>query len=134
MARPSRRGCCRLLHLKEDNARFLLLAIVMCLYMTAGAGVFMLLEADNELQERAEYQGVYRNFLARYPQINETDLQDLLRKHALADAAGIVGDKRTRWDFSGSFYFVGTVVSTIVNLDRLACDFGDPLPCVYLAT
>ena len=113
MSRPGRRGCCTLLHLKEDNARFILLAVVMCMYMAAGAGVFMLLEADNELRERAEYEAMYQDFLANNPLVNVTDLQRLLRKHALADSAGIVGQKRARWDFPGSFYFVGTVVSTI---------------------
>ena len=113
MSRPGRRGCCTLLHLKEDNARFILLAVVMCLYMAAGAGVFMLLEADNEQRERVEYRAMYQEFMASNPLVNETDLQELLRKHALADSAGIVGQKRARWDFPGSFYFVGTVVSTI---------------------
>jgi hypothetical protein len=113
MSRPGRRGCCTLLHLKEDNARFLLLAVVMCCYMACGAGVFMALEADNEQHEKAEYSAVIQAFMDKYPGVNKTDLDELLRRHALADAAGIVGNKRPRWDFPGAFYFVGTVVSTI---------------------
>ncbi|KAL8615506.1 hypothetical protein ACOMHN_028169 [Nucella lapillus] len=113
MTRPGRRGCCTALHLKEDNARFLLLAVVLCCYMAAGAAIFMALEADNEQKEKKEYEAVYRQFLLDNPGVNQTDLARLLHKHALADAAGIVGNKRARWDFPGSFYFVGTVVSTI---------------------
>ncbi|KAK7466772.1 hypothetical protein BaRGS_00037137, partial [Batillaria attramentaria] len=113
MSRPGRRGCCLVLHLKEDNARFILLAIVMCVYMAAGAGIFMLLEGSNEETEKDDYSQMLKEFMDRNPSVNETELRELLRKHALADAAGIVGDKRPRWDFPGSFYFVGTVVSTI---------------------
>ncbi|XP_076443039.1 potassium channel subfamily K member 13-like [Babylonia areolata] len=113
MTRPGRRGCCTLLHLKEDNARFLLLAVVLCGYMAAGAALFMLLEADHERQAREEYDAEYGQFLEEHPGVNRTQLDRLLHRHALAEAAGIVGNKRPRWDFPGSFYFVGTVVSTI---------------------
>lgn len=92
----------------------------MCVYMAAGAGIFMVLEADNERVERADYEQLYRKFMDSNPAVNESQLQELLQRHALADAAGIVGDKRPRWDFSGSFYFVGTVVSTIGKYNSFA--------------
>lgn len=85
----------------------------MCLYMAAGAAIFMLLESDNEKEERTKYETAYSVFIAKYPAVNETDLHELMQKFAVADAIGIIGNKRPRWDFSGSFYFVGTVVSTI---------------------
>lgn len=130
MSRPGRRGCCTLLHLKEDNARFMLLAIVMCVYMAAGAGIFMVLEADNERVERADYEQLYRKFMDSNPAVNESQLQELLQRHALADAAGIVGDKRPRWDFSGSFYFVGTVVSTIGEYSSFSPSVSYPVTFV----
>ncbi|XP_071080961.1 potassium channel subfamily K member 12-like [Haliotis cracherodii] len=113
MSRPGRRGCCALLHLREDNARFVLLFIVMGIYMLAGAGIFMLLEAENETKERKHYQDAVDTFLSQYPEVNRSRLQALLDLHGRAETAGIVGDKRPRWDFPGAFYFVGTVVSTI---------------------
>ncbi|XP_074663151.1 potassium channel subfamily K member 13-like [Tubulanus polymorphus] len=108
-----RDGCCSALHLKEDNARFILLALVMVIYMLSGASVFMFLERENELNERSRYHEALRRFLDNNPRVNETELQNLLKHHADASIAGIIDDKRERWDFSGSFYFVGTVVSTI---------------------
>lgn len=46
--------------------------------------------------------------------INLKSLQVLLRQYEEAFVAGIRVDKlRPRWDFSGAFYFVGTVISTI---------------------
>lgn len=39
-------------------------------------------------------------------------LKELLSAYGNASAAGVI-NKRRRWDFSGSFHFVGTIVSTI---------------------
>lgn len=84
--------------------------------MLAGATVFMFLERDNEVEERKKYNDSLNLFRQKYPQINETDLQILLNAHTEAESAGFIGNKRPRWDFSGAFYFVGTVVSTIGKL------------------
>jgi len=112
MAR-TQKGCCSTLHLREDNARFFLLMIVMVFYMLVGASVFMILEKENEDQEKQEYNSHLDAFYAKYPSVNRSDLEYLLKIHSEAESAGFVGNKRPRWDFSGSFYFVGTVVSTI---------------------
>ncbi|GFO48645.1 potassium channel subfamily k member 13-like [Plakobranchus ocellatus] len=113
MSRPGRRGCCKIIHLKEDNARFILLAIVMVVYMLTGAALFTALERDNEVSEKRIYQQRVENFKIKYPEVNISDLEYLLDIHSKAETAGYVGDRRPRWDFPGSFYFVGTVVSTI---------------------
>lgn len=39
-------------------------------------------------------------------------VDELLQAHNKASSAGII-NKRRRWDFPGSFHFVGTIVSTI---------------------
>jgi len=51
MARSTaaRQGCCVALGLGEDNARFLLLFFVMTIYLLVGAGLFSLLERNNEI-------------------------------------------------------------------------------------
>lgn len=109
----ARGGCCSRLHLREDNARFLLLAVVLILYMLAGAIVFMLLERGRETEERMRYKDLLETFLKNHPDVNRTQLQTLLDSHAEASAGGLLKGQRQRWDFAGSFYFVGTVVSTI---------------------
>ena len=113
MTRPSQHGCCTLLHLREDNARFILLFVVLLLYMFAGAFLFMSLEQENEQREKQNFQTYLEEFYTRNPGINRTELEALLKRYGAAEAAGYVGNKRARWDFSGSFYFVGTVISTI---------------------
>lgn len=117
MARNNHHGCCALIHLQEDNARFILLAIVMVLYMLTGAGIFMFLERDNETIEKTKYQKIIDDFYKRNPSVNRTDLEYLLKHYTEGYTAGFLGKVRPRWDFSGSFYFVGTVVSTIGRCD-----------------
>ena len=109
----AKKGCFGVVHLREDNARFALLAVVMTIYMVSGATVFMFLERDNELVERNRYYHVLESFLKSNPEVNRTQLQRLLAFHADAAGAGLLRDRRQRWDFGGSFYFVATVVSTI---------------------
>uniref|UniRef100_A0A0L8HLS0 Potassium channel domain-containing protein n=1 Tax=Octopus bimaculoides TaxID=37653 RepID=A0A0L8HLS0_OCTBM len=120
MPRPGNHGCFSFLHLQEDNARFLLLFIVMMGYLMFGAGIFMILESPNEEAERIKINASVEAFLERYPEANRTDLELLLLEYAHASAAGFVESKATRWDYVGSFYFVGTVVSTIVHPSRFA--------------
>jgi hypothetical protein len=109
----ARGGWCSRIHLHEDNARFFLLAVVMVCYMLAGAAMFMFLERDKEITDRNHYEHILKSFMETYPQVNQTELEKLLDHHASAAAAGLLDEKRERWDFAGSFYFVGTVVSTI---------------------
>ena len=86
----------------------------MVLYMIAGALLFMFLEKENELKEKSAYQAHLQEFFRKYNgTVDRKDVEQLLKLHSEAESAGFVGSKRPRWDFSGSFYFVGTVVSTI---------------------
>lgn len=108
-----RGGCCTTLHLKEENARFLLLAIVLIIYMVLGATIFYFLEKDEEERSHKQYIDAYTKFINKYQSVvNLTDLQNLLDEHGNATASGIIGTK-PRWDYYGALYFVGTVVSTI---------------------
>ena len=139
-------GCCTLLHLTEDNARFVLLAVVLVIYMLAGAALFQYLEGEGELKMAHEFWKIYSDFRRHYlllvlqagnntggsgsaancSEASEEDSQQQNSSHAIdmekvhqllyaygnATSAGII-HKRRRWDFAGSFHFVGTIVSTI---------------------
>lgn len=99
--------------LNEDNARFVLLAAVILLYMVCGAAVFSALELPRERETQQRWQARLQNFSRRH-NLSLADLRDLLWEYEVAYVAGIrVQDVRPRWDFPGAFYFVGTVVSTI---------------------
>lgn len=110
------RGCgcgCGSGHLNEDNARFLLLAALIVLYLLGGAAVFSALELAHELQAKQRWEERLANFSRRHG-LSRDELRDFLRHYEEATEAGIrVDSARQRWDFTGAFYFVGTVVSTI---------------------
>ncbi|XP_055791010.1 potassium channel subfamily K member 12-like [Salvelinus fontinalis] len=104
---------CRSLHLNEDNGRFLLLAILIVLYLLCGAVVFSAIERPSEVQAHGKWNITLFNFSETF-NISLEDLNSFLREYETAIAAGIRADAlRPRWDFTGAFYFVGTVVSTI---------------------
>ncbi|XP_058809225.1 potassium channel subfamily K member 13-like isoform X2 [Phymastichus coffea] len=99
----------------EDNARFVLLAVVLAAYMLAGAALFQSLESDLEIKQAAEFWRTYQAFRRHHLRGSAQALQrlhELLYAYGNASATGII-NKRRRWDFPGSFHFVGTIVSTI---------------------
>uniref|UniRef100_A0A667WN02 Potassium channel, subfamily K, member 12 like n=1 Tax=Myripristis murdjan TaxID=586833 RepID=A0A667WN02_9TELE len=106
--------CCRSRSpMNEDNARFCLLAGLILLYLLCGAAIFSALEHPFELRARHLWKQQLDNFTKQY-RVNLGALHTLLRQYEEANGAGIrVDTLRPRWDFSGAFYFVGTVVSTI---------------------
>lgn len=114
MSKRGKGGCCvRVLRLHEDNTRFLLLGVVMLAYMAAGAALFQWLEHATEAEDAARYWRLHAEFLDKYNgTVDRGDLDALLWEYGNASASGII-HKRPRWDYSGAFYFVGTVVSTI---------------------
>ncbi|CDQ58799.1 unnamed protein product [Oncorhynchus mykiss] len=118
MARKRDGGCCPL-PLNEDNARFCLLAGLILLYLLCGAAVFSALERPSELRARLLWDQQLANFTLSH-RVSLGALHSLLRQYEEANGAGIRVDAlRPRWDFSGAFYFVGTVVSTIGECSSL---------------
>ncbi|KAI9520013.1 hypothetical protein NQZ68_023040 [Dissostichus eleginoides] len=117
---------CRSLHLNEDNGRFVLLAVLIVLYLLCGAAVFSAIERPSELRAHGRWHGTLLNFSETF-NISLQELNSFLREYEAAIATGIRADAlRPRWDFTGAFYFVGTVVSTIVMCYILAVrDFGN---------
>ncbi|XP_077596998.1 potassium channel subfamily K member 13 [Stigmatopora nigra] len=96
-----------------DNARFFLLAALILLYLVCGAAIFSALERPFELRARRLWTRQLANFTQRYG-VDPAALRGLLRHYEDANGAGVRVDAlRPRWDFSGAFYFVATVVSTI---------------------
>ncbi|XP_068609745.1 potassium channel subfamily K member 13b [Brachionichthys hirsutus] len=99
--------------INEDNARFLLLALFILIYLLCGAAVFSALEQPKEREAKARWAQRFERFSHKY-NLSKKDLENFLRSYEEASAAGIRVDTiRPRWDFPGALYFVGTVVSTI---------------------
>ncbi|XP_077401993.1 potassium channel subfamily K member 13 isoform X1 [Vanacampus margaritifer] len=113
MAQRKPAGCRPKAPINQDNARFFLLAALILLYLLCGAAIFSALEHPSELRARRLWRQQLDNFTRRF-NVDPQDLHTLLRQYEEANGAGIRADAlRPRWDFSGAFYFVGTVISTI---------------------
>ncbi|XP_077360458.1 potassium channel, subfamily K, member 13 isoform X2 [Festucalex cinctus] len=113
MAQRKSAGCSSKAPINQDNARFFLLAVLILLYLLCGAAIFSALEHPFELRARRLWRQQLDNF-TRWYNVHPKDLHTLLRQYEVANGAGIRMDAlRPRWDFSGAFYFVGTVISTI---------------------
>ncbi|CAG0888936.1 unnamed protein product [Darwinula stevensoni] len=110
-----KRGCCRRLRISEDNARFLLLGVVLIIYLLSGALLFQFLEQDEEVRMRKRYWEAYDHFLSRFEQnqASMSDVEVLMEAYSQAKVSGMLNGTRPRWDFLGSFHFVATIVSTI---------------------
>ncbi|KAL4630351.1 potassium channel subfamily K member 13-like [Arapaima gigas] len=105
--------CCGVGPLNEDNARFVLLALLIVLYLLCGAAVFSALEQPREKQAKEKWAQRFEHFSQKH-NLSRRELENFLRFYEEANVAGIRVDiARPRWDFTGAFYFVGTVVSTI---------------------
>ncbi|TRZ01651.1 hypothetical protein DNTS_006138, partial [Danionella cerebrum] len=111
-----RSGCCCVNSpgsVNEDNARFLLLALLIVIYLLCGAAVFSSLEQPMEKLAKEKWTQRMEQFTVEH-NLSREDLKRFLRSYEEANLAGIrVDATRPRWDFAGAFYFVGTVVSTI---------------------
>lgn len=88
--------------------------------MLCGAAVFSAIELPGERRAKQRWEERLQNFTRRH-NLSRAELRDFLREYEEASVAGIrVDDIRPRWDFTGAFYFVGTVVSTIGEYRRAA--------------
>lgn len=120
MSAQQRLPGCRSLHINEDNGRFVLLALLIFAYLLCGAAVFSAIERPSEVRARARWNRTLHNFSDAF-NISVHQLSSLLREYETAAVAGIRADAlRPRWDFTGAFYFVATVVSTIGELLNIA--------------
>ncbi|CAH0387373.1 unnamed protein product [Bemisia tabaci] len=96
-------GVCSSLNLSEDNARILLLGVVLLLYMFGGAMLFHQTESEAEAEIARRYWALYHEFRAHLvnASVSPARLDQLLYEYGNATALGVI-NKRTRWDISGS--------------------------------
>ncbi|XP_069063568.1 potassium channel subfamily K member 16-like isoform X2 [Pleurodeles waltl] len=116
----------------------LLAAGYLC-YLLAGAAVFQKLEqgAEKEAKHRTTHHQL--DFLRNFTCLQQKDLELLVEVieeavkrgiHPLGNNSGI---DHTNWDFSSSFFFVGTVVTTIGYGTLAPRTAGGQIFCVIYA-
>ena len=98
--------------MKEDTIQLLVLTTLLLLYMIIGAGIFSALEQQNEEKLKTYYKDVFYTF-AKDNNLSSSAITHLLKSHREACLLGVGINQINKWDFTGSFYFTGTVITTI---------------------
>ncbi|CAO4379159.1 unnamed protein product [Caenorhabditis nigoni] len=108
-------GCFARLRIYEENARFVLICLILIVYLAFGAALFHWLEWDNEVDERETIEkrmNEYRENYCTSRPMNECDFDEMVRFIADGATSGLL-NTRPRFDILGSLFFSATVISTI---------------------
>ncbi|XP_010771626.1 potassium channel subfamily K member 2 isoform X2 [Notothenia coriiceps] len=88
------------------------------LYLIIGATVFRALEQPYESSQKLAILAEKLDFLAMHACVNSSELEDLVKQVVSAVRAGVnptgnAFNQTSLWDISSSFFFAGTVITTI---------------------
>ncbi|XP_019727089.1 potassium channel subfamily K member 2b isoform X1 [Hippocampus comes] len=88
------------------------------LYLVIGATVFRALEQPHESSQKMAILAEKLEFLAMHGCVNSSELEDLVKQVVSAIRAGVnpsgnSSNQTSLWDLSSSFFFAGTVITTI---------------------
>uniref|UniRef100_A0A668A721 Potassium channel, subfamily K, member 2b n=1 Tax=Myripristis murdjan TaxID=586833 RepID=A0A668A721_9TELE len=88
------------------------------LYLIIGATVFRALEQPHESSQKLAILAEKLDFLAVHACVNSSELEDLVKQVVSAIRAGVnpsgnSSNQTSLWDLSSSFFFAGTVITTI---------------------
>jgi Ion channel. len=98
--------------MQEQAFTILILIIVILAYLVLGALIFQQLESGNEQESYDKYYELFHQLQQRY-NISMKLMEDVLDTHQKACELGLPNTEMKTWSFTGSFYFVGTVLTTI---------------------
>ncbi|XP_068281229.1 potassium channel subfamily K member 2 [Nyctibius grandis] len=92
--------------------------LVVVVYLIIGATVFKALEQPHETSQRTTIVIQKQTFVSQHSCVNATELDELIQQVVAAINAGIIplGNTSTQishWDLGSSFFFAGTVITTI---------------------
>ncbi|XP_006642982.2 potassium channel subfamily K member 2 isoform X1 [Lepisosteus oculatus] len=99
---------------KTVTAIFLLVV----LYLIIGATVFKALEQPHESSQKSIILAEKLEFLSKHSCVNSSELEELIKQVVSAiregvNPSGVPPNQTSLWDLSSSFFFAGTVITTI---------------------
>ncbi|KAM9212023.1 potassium channel subfamily K member 2 isoform 3-T3 [Dugong dugon] len=106
--------------------------LVVVLYLIVGATVFKALEQPHEISQRTTIVSQKQTFISEHACVNSTELDALIQQIVAAINAGIIplgntSNQISHWDLGSSFFFAGTVITTIGGSDIEYLDFYKPV-------
>ncbi|XP_020569535.1 potassium channel subfamily K member 16-like [Oryzias latipes] len=114
-----------------------LLALAHFIYLFVGATVFQMLEREAERNNRNHFQLEKLNFLANYSCLDGPALENFVKVILYAWENGVNpsgnSTNPSNWDFSSSFFFAGTVVTTIGYGNLSPSTVSGQVFCVFYA-
>uniref|UniRef100_A0A8C4JU30 Potassium channel domain-containing protein n=1 Tax=Dromaius novaehollandiae TaxID=8790 RepID=A0A8C4JU30_DRONO len=110
-------------------------------YLLVGAAVFQALERTAEKQQKMAAAQMKEAFLQNFTHLTVAEIEQFMKVSNLTEAIqnGVypVGNEsqieKSNWDFSNSFFFAGTVVSTIGYGTLRPKTAGGQIFCVFFA-
>ncbi|KAM9555616.1 potassium channel, subfamily K, member 16-like isoform 1-T1 [Guaruba guarouba] len=109
------------------------------IYLLVGAAVFQALERTAEKQEKMAAAQMKEAFLQNFTHLTVAEVEQFMKNLTEAIQNGVypVGNEShiedSNWDFSNSFFFAGTVVSTIGYGTLRPKTAGGQIFCVFFA-
>ncbi|XP_057315390.1 potassium channel subfamily K member 13-like [Hydractinia symbiolongicarpus] len=98
--------------MKEETFLTLFLSAVLLLYMLLGGFLFQFLESENEAKSIERYVELFTRLQTKN-NISMDLMYQIVQTHEQACEIGQESQENRKWDFVGSFYFSGTVITTI---------------------
>ncbi|NWX86732.1 KCNKG protein, partial [Nothoprocta ornata] len=109
------------------------------IYLLVGAAVFQALEKTAEKQQKLAAAQMKEAFLQNFTHLTVAEMEQFMKNLTEAIQNGVypVGNEsqfeNSNWDFSNSFFFAGTVVSTIGYGTLRPKTAGGQIFCVFFA-
>jgi len=103
--------------MERATIRLIALVIVYIFYLSVGAAIFSSIEGPYEQRILSDLRKKRDDFLVKHPCVTDKELKAFVKHVVAAQEMGIyplrnTSDKRS-WGFGSSFFFAGTVVTTI---------------------
>ena len=103
--------------MERSTIRLIALVIVYIFYLSVGAAIFSSIEGPYEQRILSDLRKKRDDFLVKHPCVTDRELEAFVKHVVAAQQMGIhpfrnTSDKRS-WGFGSSFFFAGTVVTTI---------------------
>ena len=118
--------------MERGNLRLIVLVVVYIFYLSVGAAIFSSIEGPYEQRILSDLRTRRDAFLLKHQCVTDKQLEDFVMQVVAAKDLGIepignASDKRS-WGFGSSFFFAGTVVTTI---GKKKCNKTGDLSCSF---